>query len=90
MFHVKWRALVDEVVDPVREEQGTMALPGHDGWPGRIISREVVLGDRRTDARGDVPFILFFETIGFVFRMACNEQLATVPTCYAVCTGNFR
>ena len=49
------RGLVNEIVEPVTEQQVGMAPPAHDGLLGVVVVGEIVDGEGIGDALGGIP-----------------------------------
>ena len=69
-------ALVDEVVQPIGEQQVGVTAPADHGRTGVIVIGEVVLGDANWLAQIFVADIFFFQGFGIVFRVSGKEDLS--------------
>ena len=68
--------LIYEVVEPVGEEQSSVAAPGNHRGLCVVVIREVVFGDFRVNSRKLVTGVLLVQRVGIVFRVTCQENLS--------------
>ena len=74
-LHVVGRGLVDEVVEPVCEQQVGAGAPGAGGPAGWVVVGVVVLRHRDGQPRVHVPAVLLLQGVGVVLRVAGDEDL---------------
>ena len=73
MTQIVWRDLVDVIVEPVSEQQISVAAPGRPGRVLRIVFWEVVVRDIRVKARLEISEKFGLEGIVKEFGMARDK-----------------
>ena len=67
--------LINEVVQPVAEQQICVGTPGDHRLPGRIIIRIVMFGNMNRLILGKVTQVFLLQGVGIVFRVPHDKEL---------------
>ena len=70
---IVWSDLVDVIVKPVCKQQISMAAPGGSRFVLRIVLREIIIRDVRTQAGFHIAEIFAGQSVGIVFRVAGHK-----------------